>query len=107
VVGVEVYGSVGMLRSLAVVPAHRSTGLGTALASDAETWAAEHGVGALYLLTTTAAQFFARRGYVMIPRSEAPQAIAATAQFSDLCPASSTFMRKVLSANNSLRARRA
>ena len=69
------------------------------------TWAAEQGVETLYLLTTTAAQFFARRGYEAVPRSEAPAAIAATAQFSELCPASSTFMRKVLAANNSLQAR--
>ncbi|MFZ5503505.1 MAG: arsenic resistance N-acetyltransferase ArsN2 [Pseudomonadota bacterium] len=106
VVGVEVYGSVGLLRSLAVEPSHRKSGLGFSLVSNAETWAAEQGVEILYLLTTTAAQFFARRGYEAVPRSEAPAAIAATAQFSDLCPASSTFMRKVLAANHSLQARR-
>lgn len=106
VVGVEVYGSVGLLRSLAVEPSHRKSGLGVSLVSNAETWAAEQGVETLYLLTTTAAQFFARRGYEAVPRPEAPAAIAATAQFSDLCPASSTFMRKVLAANHSLQARR-
>ena len=102
VVGVELYGSDGLLRSLAVAPAHRNSGLGATLVSNAETWAAEQGVEILYLLTTTAAQFFARRGYEAVPRSEAPDAIAATAQFSDICPASSTFMRKVLAANNSV-----
>ena len=106
VVGVELYGSVGMLRSLVVAPAHRNTGLGMTLVSNAETKAAEQGVESLYLLTTTAAQFFARLGYEAVPRSEAPAVIAATAQFSELCPASSTFMRKVLAANNSLQARR-
>ena len=106
VVGIEVYGDVGMLRSLAVASARRNAGLGVSLVSNAEAWAAEQGVKALYLLTTTAAQFFARLGYEAIPRSEAPAAIAATAQFSDLCPASSTFMRKVLAANHSLQARR-
>ena len=105
-VGVEVHGNVGMLRSLAVEPEHRNSGLGVSLVSDAETWAAEREVETLYLLTTTAAQFFARLGYEAVPRFEAPAAIAATAQFSGLCPASSTFMRKVLAADNSLRARR-
>lgn len=99
VVGVEVYGDVGMLRSLAVEPASRNTGLGVSLVSNAETWAAARGVKTLYLLTATAAQFFARLGYRAVPRSEAPAAIAATAQFSGLCPASSTFMGKVLAAN--------
>lgn len=37
VVGVEVYGDVGMLRSLAVEPASRNTGLGVSLVSNAET----------------------------------------------------------------------
>lgn len=106
VVGVEVYGAVGMLRSLAVASSRRNAGLGVSLVSNAEAWAAERGVKTLYLLTTTAAEFFAKLGYEAIPRSEAPAAIAATAQFSDLCPASSTFMRKVLAANNSLQGRR-
>lgn len=100
VVGVEVYGSVGLLRSLAVEPTHRHSGLGVSLVSNAEAWAAEQEVEALYLLTTTAAQFFARRGYEAVSRSEAPAAIAATAQFSNLCPASSAFMRKVLTAQS-------
>lgn len=106
VVGIEVYGEVGMLRSLAVASARRNAGLGVSLVSNAEAWAAEQGVKTLYLLTTTAAEFFAKLGYETVPRSEAPSAIAATAQFSDLCPASSTFMRKVLAANHSLQARR-
>ncbi len=105
VVGVEVYGNLGMLRSLAVEPASRKSGLGVGLVSDAEAWAAARGVETLYLLTTTAAQFFASLGYEAIARSEAPAAISATAQFSDQCPASSTFMRKVLAANHSLQAR--
>lgn len=103
VVGIEVYGAVGMLRSLAVASARRNTRLGVSLVSNAEALAAERGVKTLYLLTSTAAEFFARLGYEAIPRSEAPAAIAATAQFSDLCPASSTLMRKVLAANNSLK----
>lgn len=105
VVGMEVCGTVGMLRSLAVVPARRNTGLGVSLVSDAESWPAARGVCTLYLLTTTAARFFERLGYEAIPRSEAPAAIAATAQFSALCPASSTFIRKVLATDNSPRSR--
>ena len=99
VVGVEVYGAVGLLRSLAVEEAYRRSGLGRALVERAESWATRHGVEALYLLTTTAANFFARRGYQAIPRSEAPAAIAGTPQFVGLCPASSTFMRKKLAAD--------
>lgn len=105
VVGAEIYGSVGLLRSLAVEPSSRGAGLGVSLVSRAESLAAQQGVKALYLLTTTAAPFFARLGYGAVPRSEAPTAIAATTQFSDLCPASSTFMRKVLAADQMTAAR--
>lgn len=96
VVGVETYGSVGLLRSLAVEPASRNAGLGASLVSGAESLAAQQGIEALYLLTTTAARFFARLGYDAVSRSEASTAIATTTQFADLCPASSTFMRKTL-----------
>ncbi len=100
VVGIEVYGRVGMLRSLAVVSGRRKSGLGACLVSEAETWAVKHGIRTLYLLTKTAEGFFARLGYEALPRSEAPAAIAATAQFSALCPASSTLMRKELAPNH-------
>lgn len=106
VVGIEVFGPAGLLRSLAVAEAHRECGLGQGLVSDAEALAAGLGVNTLYLLTTTAAAFFARLGYEAVSRSEAPAAIAASAQFAHLCPASSSFMRKVLVANNSPQGRR-
>lgn len=96
VVGIEIHGTLGLLRSLAVTPAHRHAGMGTRLVSEAERWAMERGIETLYLLTTTASRFFARLGYEELARSAAPAAIAATAQFSGLCPASSTFMYKTL-----------
>lgn len=99
-VGVEAYRDVGLLRSLAVDAARRNAGLGAALVADAEAWATAQGVKVMYLLTTTAAAFFARRGYVAVPRAEAPPAIATTPQFAGLCPATSTFMRKALPASN-------
>lgn len=96
VVGVEVYRDVGLLRSLAVEPAFRKLGYAHALVAHAEFWASQLGVDSLYLLTTTAAGFFARLDYAPLPRSDAPQAIAKTTQFAGLCPASATFMRKQL-----------
>lgn len=96
VVGLELYGSVALLRSLAVSPANRNVGMGRALVAFAESHAASRGVTSLFLLTTTAAPFFAKRGYLPASRGDAPEPIAATAQFSGLCPASSTFMGKRL-----------
>lgn len=104
VAGIEVYATAGLLRSLAVQAAFRKEGYGRALVTHAETWASQLGVKELYLLTTTAAGFFARLGYEGVSRSTAPKAIAQTTQFSALCPSSSTFMRKRLAADNPLEA---
>ncbi|WP_136413589.1 arsenic resistance N-acetyltransferase ArsN2 [Herbaspirillum sp. ST 5-3] len=93
-VGLEVYSSVALLRSLAVAPEQRHKGLGGRLVKFAEEHAEAQGVAAIYLLTTTAAPFFEKRGYRVAARADAPDAIRATAQFSGLCPASSTFMVK-------------
>lgn len=95
-VGIELRGASALLRSLVVRPDLRSTGLGKALVEHAEAHARAHGVRSLYLLTTTAAAFFERRGYVAAPRESAPTEIRATREFSDLCPASSAFMVKQL-----------
>jgi len=101
VVGIEHYGRVGLLRSLAVIEAQRNHRHGRVLVSYAESWASQQGVEMLYLLTTTAAGFFARLGYEETPRSEAPAVISGTSQFAGLCPSSSIFMSKVLASNNS------
>jgi amino-acid N-acetyltransferase len=53
-------------------------------------------VGTLYLLTTTAREFFADRGYAEVERTEPPEAIRATTEFADLCPSTAACMRKRL-----------
>ena len=102
VVGLEIYGSVALLRSLAVTPKSRGRGCGKALVGEAERYAQSKGVYALYLLTTTANRFFERLGYQPVSRETAPESIRRTREFSDLCPSSSTFMVKRLPANRSL-----
>ncbi len=96
VVGLELYRPFALLRSLAVAPACRDSGLGRALVAFAERQAAAQGITSLYLLTTTAAPFFATLGYADAVRTDAPAAIQSTAQFAGLCPASSSFMSKHL-----------
>jgi amino-acid N-acetyltransferase len=95
-VGLELYGEVALLRSLAVASSRRGTGVGSGLVAHAERHARDQRVQSLYLLTTKAEQFFLRRGYARIPRDEAPAAIKGTKEFSGICPASSTFMVKQL-----------
>lgn len=100
VIGLEQFQSVGLLRSLAVVPGHRGQGLAKALVSHAESHAAAQGVESLFLLTTTAAPFFIRLGYRPASREAAPPAVRATAQFSGLCPSSSAFLSKRIGGAN-------
>jgi len=76
--GLELYDAEALLRSLVVRGAARSSGLGTALVAHAENYARLHGVHSLYLLTTTAEAFFARRGYHRIDRTVAPAVIRST-----------------------------
>lgn len=97
-VGLEPYGEVGLLRSLAVAPDYRGKGLGQALVRHAEHEARSAGIDTVCLLTTTAAGFFGARDYAVTDRADAPAAIRDTLQFSSLCPASSSFMCKRLSA---------
>jgi amino-acid N-acetyltransferase len=95
-VGLELYGTDALLRSLVVSEDARSCGLGSALVEHAERYASTKGVRSMYLLTATAGRFFARCGYERIDRSHAPASIKETREFASLCPASSAFMRKAL-----------
>ncbi|TXH67969.1 MAG: GNAT family N-acetyltransferase [Thiothrix sp.] len=96
VIGLEPYDSVALLRSLAVLPDYRSLGLARKLVSFMETHAAQQGVEDLYLLTTTASNFFRSLDYQLTDRGLAPVAIQHTAQFSGLCPSSASFLAKKL-----------
>ncbi len=88
--GLKRYGEEGLLRSLVVQEAWRGEGYGTAICEALERRAHADGVERLWLLTTTAADFFARRGYEEVDRNAAPQSIQNTTEFANLCPASAT-----------------
>lgn len=92
--GVETYDSNGLLRSVVVTESNRGRGYGAALCDALEDAARASGVKTLYLLTTTAADFFDHRGYEGIVRENAPASVRESAEFADLCPSSATCMRK-------------
>ena len=54
------------------------------------------GLADVYLLTETAAPFFAALGFAPCAREAAPAEIAATRQFAELCPASAKLMRRAI-----------
>jgi amino-acid N-acetyltransferase len=94
--GLEVIGSVALLRSVAVDTACQKQGLGALLVSHIEKAAKELGLSALYLLTNTAADFFKAQNYQVIHRDNFAEPLKQTAQFSGLCPISTICMMKIL-----------
>jgi len=88
VAGLEVYGDAGLLRSVAIDHGERGAGLGVALTADRLVAARGGGLRAVYLLTTTAADYYARFGFVPYARAELPPAIARSPEVASICPAS-------------------
>ena len=84
-----------LLRSLCVSQEKRNSGVGNELVSFIEEYVRQQGVQNIFLLTTTAADFFKKRGYTIIERSNVPKFIRNTKDYSVIC-ASSTLMRKAL-----------
>jgi len=98
VIGLQVEGGVGLLRSLAVSQASRHQGCGSALVAAIENKAKQSAIDELYLLTETAQAFFTKLNYTKIPRKSAPTAIKSTPEFSGLCPDDAVLMFKYLKA---------
>ncbi|HEU4903067.1 MAG TPA: arsenic resistance N-acetyltransferase ArsN2 [Flavisolibacter sp.] len=95
-IGLEHNGTVGLLRSLGVQEGSRGKGYGEQLVNFLEETAKERGIETLYLLTTTAAAFFSKRGYQVIGREAVPLFVQQTTEFSSVCPSSATIMKKQL-----------
>jgi len=93
-VGLERYGSSALVRSLAVSGRYRSQGIAAKLLLRIEMRAQESGVTRLFALTTTAQRYLEGKGFVVIERSQVPEAIRASAQFSELCPDSARCLVK-------------
>lgn len=94
--GLELCGNDALLRSVVVAPAWQSRGLGRALVSHVIAEAETRRLHALYLLTTTAEQFFPAFGFERTTRDAVPADVRATAEFQTACPASATVMQKTL-----------
>jgi len=88
----ELYGTAALLRSVAVDPDRRGTGLGQRLTSAALELARQRGVRTVYLLTETAGDFFPRFGFRAIGRDAVDPAVRASVEFTTLCPASALAM---------------
>jgi amino-acid N-acetyltransferase len=94
--GLEVHGSFGLLRSVVVAPEVKGQGVGRGLTHQLLAQARARGLEAVYLLTTTAPDFFAHLGFERIAREAAPAPLWASAELQGACPASAIVMRLAL-----------
>jgi amino-acid N-acetyltransferase len=98
VTGLEIYSGIALLRSFAVRKEYRNCGIGNALYEKIIHIAQEKNINELYLLTTSAEDYFFKRGFIIINRNNVPDQIKTTAEFSELCPVTSVCMMKKISA---------
>jgi N-acetylglutamate synthase-like GNAT family acetyltransferase len=92
--GLDIFDDCALLRSVSVMAGVQGKGYGRSLNQQVETFARESGINCMYLITTTAKEFFERQGYCVIKREEAPDQVKNTEQFSGLCPSSAIIMKK-------------
>ncbi|HEU5050616.1 MAG TPA: arsenic resistance N-acetyltransferase ArsN2 [Gemmatimonadales bacterium] len=94
VIGMEVLGGLGLVRSAAVEPGSRGTGVGRALVERVLAEAASYRIRELYLLTTTAERWFTRFGFRHVERADVPEPIRSTVEFREACPESAAVMMR-------------
>jgi amino-acid N-acetyltransferase len=94
--GLELAGEDALLRSVVVHAERRRQGYGRAIVAWMLDQAPRLGVRRVFLLTVTAADFFAAMGFTPIDREALPEHIRATSEFATLCPATAICMMKPL-----------
>jgi len=94
--GLEFFSDCALLRSVSVRKNLQGKGLGKFITRELEKISKQRRIHCLYLLTTTAKDFFKKEGFGVINREEVPTQIKNTSEFSSLCPASATIMKKTL-----------
>jgi amino-acid N-acetyltransferase len=97
-IGLEKFGSVALLRSAVVSAQHRGSGVGRKLVERLLERAEEEGIEELFLLTTTAEEYFPRFGFARTTRSAVPAAVTASAEFQGACPDSAVVMTRRITA---------
>lgn len=91
-IGIEVYNSLAVLRSLGVKKKYQGLGIGHQLFISLKKSAYRLNISEIYLLTETAENFFAKYGFIRHHRNKVPQIIKQTNEFKTLCPATAVCM---------------
>jgi amino-acid N-acetyltransferase len=92
----EVYEGGALLRSLVVDAEYRGAGVGSGLTDAAIQLARRRLAPAVYLLTTTAEQFFPTVGFEIVDRADVPASVLASEEFVHACPSTAIVMRRFL-----------
>ena len=94
--GAEAYQFAALIRSVAVKPEHRKNGLGRRIVRQLLDRLASRGLREFYLLTTTAEEYFKKRGFKTIDRDEVHPQLLSSREFQDACPSTAIAMRLVM-----------
>lgn len=95
--GLEIDGQIGLLRSISVLESQKGKGFGHLIVQNLEAYAQTQNIKELYLLTTTAKDFFEKKcNYDVVERVNVPTEIQNSQQFTSVCPASAVVMKKSL-----------
>ena len=98
VAGLEALGPQGVLRAVAVRREWRRRGIAAALVEHIRETARQMGLSELYLLTTTAAEYFAGQGFERIARGDVAGPVLESSEFATLCPDAATVMVRLIEA---------
>jgi len=94
--GAEAYQFTALIRSVAVQPEYRSRGLGRRIVRQLLDRLASRGLREFYLLTTTAEEYFKKRGFKTIDRDEVHPQLLSSREFQGACPDTAVCMRLVM-----------
>jgi amino-acid N-acetyltransferase len=94
--GLEVHEDHGLLRSVVVAQGAKGQAVGRELTECVLREGRRRGLHAVYLLTTTAADYFARLGFERLGRDQVPIALHGSRELQGACPASAVAMRRAL-----------
>lgn len=95
-IGLEIYGQYGLLRSLVVSDKYRNQGIAESLVNQIEQQSAALKLKEVYLLTTTADNYFEKKGFMRIHRDKVQPEITTSKEFSNICPVSAVIMHKAV-----------
>ncbi len=87
-------GSAGLLRSVAVLPSAQGAGIGRRLVEAVHERAMDLGLESVYLLTTTADEYFSNFGYESRAEENLPGVVTASAEYLTCSVSGATTLRK-------------